>query len=86
MLGTTTSRVSRTSKAAVQTQRFRLGSLMGVQVVGLGSSVPDNIVTNEDLASLGYDAFRQGRVHRGGLVLFSGFGAGLTWGTVLMRW
>ena len=29
---------------------------MGVQVVGLGSSVLDNIVTNEDLASLGYDA------------------------------
>ncbi len=30
--------------------------LMGVQVVGTGSFVPENIVTNEDLASLGCDA------------------------------
>ena len=29
---------------------------MGVQVVGLGGYVPDNVVKNEDLASLGYDA------------------------------
>lgn len=29
---------------------------MGVQIVGVGSSVPDNVVRNEDLASLGYDA------------------------------
>ncbi len=34
----------------------RLGSLLGVQVVGVGSSVPDNLVKNEDLAALGYDA------------------------------
>ena len=40
----------------VQTKRSRLGSLLGVQVVGVGSSVPDNLVRNEDLASLGYDA------------------------------
>jgi 3-oxoacyl-[acyl-carrier-protein] synthase III len=32
------------------------------------------------------EAHRQGRVRRGQHVLFSGFGAGLTWGTVLMRW
>jgi 3-oxoacyl-[acyl-carrier-protein] synthase-3 len=32
------------------------------------------------------EAFRQGRIHRGDLILFSGFGAGLAWGTVLMRW
>jgi 3-oxoacyl-[acyl-carrier-protein] synthase-3 len=30
--------------------------LPGVQIVGTGSYVPDNIVTNEDLASLGCDA------------------------------
>jgi 3-oxoacyl-[acyl-carrier-protein] synthase-3 len=40
----------------IQTRRSRLGSLMGVQIVGVGSSVPDNLVKNEDLASLGYDA------------------------------
>jgi 3-oxoacyl-[acyl-carrier-protein] synthase-3 len=32
------------------------------------------------------EAHRAGRVRRGNHVLFSGFGAGLTWGTVLMRW
>jgi 3-oxoacyl-[acyl-carrier-protein] synthase-3 len=32
------------------------------------------------------EAYREGRIGRGGHVLFSGFGAGLTWGTVLMRW
>jgi 3-oxoacyl-[acyl-carrier-protein] synthase-3 len=40
----------------IPTKRSRLGRLMGVQVVGVGSSVPDNLVRNEDLASLGYDA------------------------------
>jgi 3-oxoacyl-[acyl-carrier-protein] synthase-3 len=33
-----------------------MGRLMGVQVVGLGSSVPDHCVCNEDLAALGHDA------------------------------
>ncbi len=33
-----------------------MGRLMGVQVVGIGSSIPNNSVKNEDLASLGYDA------------------------------
>ncbi|MFH1920291.1 MAG: 3-oxoacyl-[acyl-carrier-protein] synthase III C-terminal domain-containing protein, partial [Planctomycetota bacterium] len=32
------------------------------------------------------EAFRPGRIKRGDLILFSGFGAGLAWGTVLMRW
>ena len=40
----------------IQSKRSRLGSLMGVQVLGIGSSVPNNLVRNEDLASLGYDA------------------------------
>ena len=33
-----------------------LRKLMGVQIVGTGSFVPDNVVTNDDLASLGCDA------------------------------
>jgi len=38
-----------------QPKRSRVGSLMGVQILGIGSSVPDNVVRNEDLAALGYD-------------------------------
>jgi 3-oxoacyl-[acyl-carrier-protein] synthase-3 len=33
-----------------------LRKLTGVQIVGTGSFLPDKVVTNEDLASLGYDA------------------------------
>ena len=36
--------------------RSRMGRLMGIQVVGIGSSAPEAIIRNEDLASLGYDA------------------------------
>ncbi len=32
------------------------------------------------------EAHQQGRIHRGDLVLICGFGAGLTWGTALLRW
>jgi 3-oxoacyl-[acyl-carrier-protein] synthase-3 len=32
------------------------------------------------------EAHRQGRIQRGDLLLLSGFGAGLAWGTVLLRW
>jgi 3-oxoacyl-[acyl-carrier-protein] synthase-3 len=32
------------------------------------------------------EALGDGRVRRGGLVLLSGFGAGLAWGTALVRW
>ena len=32
------------------------------------------------------EAVREGRVNRGDVVLMSGFGAGLTWGTGLFRW
>ncbi|HYW78935.1 MAG TPA: beta-ketoacyl-ACP synthase III [Thermoguttaceae bacterium] len=32
------------------------------------------------------EAYREGRIQRGDHILFSGFGAGLAWGTVLMRW
>jgi 3-oxoacyl-[acyl-carrier-protein] synthase-3 len=32
------------------------------------------------------EAIQEGRVKDGGLMVLSGFGAGLTWGTALMRW
>ena len=32
------------------------------------------------------EACAEGKINRGDLVLFSGFGAGLTWATMLMRW
>ncbi len=32
------------------------------------------------------EAVRTGRIRRGEEVVLSGFGAGLTWGTVLLRW
>lgn len=35
--------------------RSRLGSLLGVQILGLGSSVPDQVVTNAELAQRGFD-------------------------------
>jgi len=35
--------------------RSRFGRLMGVQILGVGSSVPDTVVTNEDLGRLGCD-------------------------------
>ena len=40
----------------IAAKRSRLGRAMGIQVVGIGSYAPDNVVKNEDLASLGYDA------------------------------
>lgn len=36
--------------------RSRLARLPGVQILGTGSDVPDRVVTNQDLAALGYDA------------------------------
>ncbi len=51
-----TSQIAQPDEVVIQTKRSRLGSLLGVQVVGVGSSVPDHLVKNEDLAALGYDA------------------------------
>ncbi|QDV41828.1 3-oxoacyl-[acyl-carrier-protein] synthase 3 [Stieleria neptunia] len=36
--------------------RGRMGSLPGVRILGCGSYVPDNVITNEDLAALGCDS------------------------------
>ncbi len=44
------------NEIVLNTERSRLGRLMGVRVLGIGSSVPNNLVRNEDLAELGYDA------------------------------
>jgi len=41
---------------SIQTRRSRICRLPGVRVVATGSFVPDNVVANEDLASLGCDA------------------------------
>jgi len=46
----------RTRDAELLPKKSRVGKLMGVKVVGIGSKVPDNVVRNEDLAVLGYDA------------------------------
>ncbi|QDU55482.1 3-oxoacyl-ACP synthase III family protein [Aeoliella mucimassa] len=40
----------------VQVSRGPLNRLMGVQVIGSGSYLPDNVVTNEDLSQLGCDS------------------------------
>jgi 3-oxoacyl-[acyl-carrier-protein] synthase-3 len=44
-----------TNDIVLQTKGSRIGSLMGVQIMGVGSSVPEKVVRNEDLAALGYD-------------------------------
>lgn len=40
----------------ISIRRSPLRRLTGVQIIGTGSFLPDNVVTNEDLASLGCDA------------------------------
>jgi 3-oxoacyl-[acyl-carrier-protein] synthase III len=42
--------------AQIELHRSPLRKLTGVQIVGTGSFLPDNVVTNEALASLGCDA------------------------------
>jgi 3-oxoacyl-[acyl-carrier-protein] synthase-3 len=32
------------------------------------------------------EAYQQGRIRRGANILLSGFGAGLAWGTAVLRW
>jgi 3-oxoacyl-[acyl-carrier-protein] synthase III len=49
-------RQPRADTQATQFCRSRIGRLMGVQVLALGSYVPEQCVRNEDLAALGYDA------------------------------
>lgn len=60
-----TTQTSRTVNASMEesnecmdepTHRGRMGTVPGVQVMATGSYVPENIVTNEDLAALGCDS------------------------------
>src|SRR3989337_801806 len=44
------------SEAELQPSRSPLRQLTGVQIVGTGCFLPDNVVTNEALATLGCDA------------------------------
>jgi 3-oxoacyl-[acyl-carrier-protein] synthase-3 len=44
------------SEVALQIIRSPLRSLLGVRVAGTGCFLPDNVVTNDDLANLGCDA------------------------------
>ena len=41
---------------SIQTRQSRIFHLPGIRVIGTGSYVPENVVANEDLASLGCDA------------------------------
>ncbi len=47
---------NRVADRAVGLKPSRVGSLTGVQIVAVGSSVPAQPIRNEDLANLGYDA------------------------------
>ncbi len=44
------------SDSSASSYQSPIRNLTGVQIVGTGSFVPENVVTNEDLASLGCDA------------------------------
>lgn len=50
------SELPRSDECSASSTRSRIGKLMGVRVVGMGSSIADKRVRNEDLAALGYDA------------------------------
>ena len=50
-----TSDITQPTETTGQSKRSRIGRLLGVQVVGLGSYAPDVVVRNEDLACLGHD-------------------------------
>lgn len=49
-------KLSDMSDSSASPYRSPMRKLTGVQIVGTGSFVPDNVVTNDDLASLGCDA------------------------------
>jgi 3-oxoacyl-[acyl-carrier-protein] synthase-3 len=51
-----TSDITRPAETSGQVKRSRLGRLLGVQVVGVGSYAPEVVVRNEDLVALGHDA------------------------------
>ena len=50
-----TSDITRPAETSGHVKRSRLGRLLGVQVVGVGSYAPEVVVRNEDLVALGHD-------------------------------
>jgi 3-oxoacyl-[acyl-carrier-protein] synthase-3 len=50
-----TSDITQPKECIDHLKRSRTGRLMGVQVIGVGGYVPDLVVRNEDLVSLGHD-------------------------------
>ncbi len=48
--------VDKTQIAARRLEQSEFHSLMGIQVLGVGAAAPEQVVRNEDLAALGYDA------------------------------
>lgn len=51
-----TDRPPESDQSELRLSPSRLGRLMGVRVLGVGSSVPEQAIRNEDLAQWGYDA------------------------------
>lgn len=51
-----TDRPPESDQSVLRLSPSRLGRLMGVRVLGVGSSVPQQAIRNEDLAQWGYDA------------------------------
>jgi 3-oxoacyl-[acyl-carrier-protein] synthase-3 len=66
------------------------------QMVAMGFELPEERVVNNiqrygnttagSIPLALYEALQDGRIHDGDLVCLAGFGAGFTWGAVLIRW
>ena len=52
----TVTRLERDQTECEKTTRGRMGSVPGVRILGSGAFVPENVVTNDDLAELGCDS------------------------------
>ena len=60
---------------------------LGIPLERVGINIQKYGNTSAASVPLAFDeCVREGRIHRGDLVLLIGFGAGLTWGTVLLRY
>jgi 3-oxoacyl-[acyl-carrier-protein] synthase-3 len=88
-------------RAGVDPRDIRLLALHQANIRIINAAVenlgldPDNVLNNLDrLGNTGAasvplvleEAWEQGRLNRGDLLLMSGFGGGLSWGTALVRW
>jgi 3-oxoacyl-[acyl-carrier-protein] synthase-3 len=66
------------------------------QMVAMGFEMPEERVVNNiqrygnttagSIPLALYEALQDGRIHDGDLICLAGFGAGFTWGAVLIRW